>query len=126
MDLIWFVRTQIMDQYTSGTNEVGVEILYLKVEYLNRLIQFLAADSIDKCIFAALELQLVVQLQILRSNPTLALYIEGMLGGTGNGVAIDLNMYQLVLLVQEGSDYAHECTFAGLRILLRPVDKAAS
>ena len=106
-----------MDQDTAGTNVLGVEILDLEVEDLNRLVQLLATDGIDKCIFAALELQLVVQLQILRGNPASVLYIERMFGGTGNGFAIDLNMNQFILLVQESADNSLQRTFASLRIL---------
>ena len=93
----------IMYQYTTSTNIVSMEILNLEVEDRNRFRQLLTADSINESIIAVLELQLVTQLQILRGDPALALHIEGMLGGTGNGFAIDLNMYQFILLIQEGA-----------------------
>ena len=59
------ILAQIMNQNTASTDVVGMEILNLEVENLNRLRQLLTTDGIDKCIFAVLELQLVVQLQIL-------------------------------------------------------------
>ncbi len=93
-----------MHQHATGTNEVNMEILNLKVEYLNRLIQFLTPDSINESIFAVLELQPVVQLQLLCGNPALTLHIEGMPGGTGDGLAIDLNMNPLALLIPEDAD----------------------
>jgi hypothetical protein len=43
-----------MHQNTTGTNEVSMEILNLEVEDLNRLIQLLAADSINEDILAVL------------------------------------------------------------------------
>ena len=93
-----------------------MEVLDLEVEDLNRFIQLLVTDGINECIFTVLEFQLVVQLQILRGNPALALHIEGMLSGTGNGFAIDLNVYQFVLLIQESADNSLQRTLAGLRI----------
>ncbi len=112
-----------MHQNTTGTNEVSMEILNLEVEYLNRLIQLLTPDSINESIFAVLELQLVVQLQLLCGNPALALYIEGMLGSTGDGFTIDLNMNPLALLVPKGADDTLECAFTSLRIFRpRPPD----
>ena len=46
--------TQIMNKNTTGTNIVSMEILDLEVEDLNRLIQLLTPDRIDKGIFAVL------------------------------------------------------------------------
>lgn len=98
------LSTQIMNKNTTCTDIVSVEVLDFEVEDLNRLGQLLAMDGIDEGIFAVLKFQLVVQLQILRSNPALALYVEGMLGSTGDGFAIDLYMYQFILLVPEGAN----------------------
>lgn len=108
--------TSVMNKYTIYTNEVGMEPFNLKVVDLNRLIQLLTTDSINKCVFAVLELQLVVQLQILCGNPALTLHIEGMFGRAGNGFAIDLNVNKLVLLVQEGADNTLKRTFASIRV----------
>ena len=103
MYLVWFASTHIVHQHTTRTNIVGMEILNLEVEDLNRLCQLLSTDGIDKCVLTVLKLQFVADLQILRGDPALTLHIEGMLGGTGNGFAIDLNMYQFILLIQEGA-----------------------
>ena len=42
--------------------------------------------------------------------------LKWILGGTGDGFAIDLNVYPLILLVQEGADNALERALASLRI----------
>ena len=117
------VAAQIMNKNTACTNVVSMEVLDLEVEDLNRFGQLFTTDGIDKCIFTVLELQLVVQLQILRGKPALTLHIEGMLGGTGDGFAIDLYMYQFILLVQEGADDTLECAFTSLGIF-RPDHRA--
>ena len=95
-----------MHQNASGTDIISMEPLNFKVEYRNRFFQLFISNGINKCIFAVSEFQLIIRLQILCGDPALALHIEGMLGGTGNGFAADLNMNQFILFFQERADYA--------------------
>ena len=105
-----------MYKNTIAANKIGMEVFNFKVENLHRGIQLFQANFINKSIFAILELQLIVDMQIFGSNPALILHIEGMTDGTGNVLSINLQVYQLVLFVAEKADDTLQGTFTGIRI----------
>lgn len=93
-----------------------MEVFNFKVENLHRGIQLFQANFINKSIFAILELQLIVDMQIFGSNPALALHEEGMTDGSGNGFALDLQVYQLVLFVAEKANNTFQGAFTSCGI----------
>ena len=105
-----------MYKNTIAANKIGMKVFNFKVENLHRGIQLFQANFINKSIFAILELQLIVDMQIFGSNPALILHIEGMTDGTGNVLSINLQVYQLVLFVAEKADDTLQGTFIGLGI----------
>ena len=105
-----------MYKNTFAANKIGMEVFNFKVENLHKGIQLFQANFINKSIFAILELQLIVDMQIFGSNPALILHIEVMTDGTGNVLSINLQVYQLVLFVAEKADDTLQGTFTGIRI----------
>ena len=105
-----------MYKNTIAANKIGMEVFNFKVENLHRGIQLFQANFINKSIFAILELQLIVDMQIFGSNPALALHEEGMTDGSGNGFALDLQVYQLVLFVAEKANNTFQGTFTSCGI----------
>ena len=105
-----------MYKNTIAANKIGMEVFNFKVENLHRSIQLFQANFINKSIFAILELQLIVDMQIFGSNPALALHEEGMTDGSGNGFALDLQVYQLVLFVAEKANNTFQGAFTSCGI----------
>ena len=105
-----------MYKNTIAANKIGMEVFNFKVENLHRGIQLFQANFINKSIFAILELQLIVDMQIFGSNPALALHEEGMTDGSGNGFAIYLQVHQFVFLVAEKANNTFQGAFTGCGI----------
>ena len=68
------------------------------------------------CVFTVQQLELIANYQFLGSNPTLALYEEGVTDSSGDGFTIDLQVYQFVLFVAEKANNSLQGTFAGFGI----------
>ena len=105
-----------MYKNTIAANKIGMEVFNFKVENLHRGIQLFQANFINKSIFAILELQLIVDMQIFCSNPALTLYEEGVADSSSNGFALDLQVYQLVLFVAEKANNTFQGAFTSCGI----------
>ena len=105
-----------MYKNTIAANKIGMEVFNFKVENLHRGIQLFQANFINKSIFAILELQLIVDMQIFCNNPALTRHIEGVLGGTGDGFTVDLNMNQFILFVAEKTNNTFQGAFTSCGI----------
>lgn len=99
--VIRYFGTHIVNQNATRPNKISVKIFNFEVVNLNWFSTLFSSYSINICLSTVQQLKLITNDRFLCSNPALALREEGMTDGSGNGFALDLQVYQLVLFVAE-------------------------
>ena len=114
--VIRYFGTHIVNQNATRPNKISVKIFNFEVVSLNWFSTLFSSDSINICLSTVQQLNLITNYQFLCSNPALALHEEGMADGSGNGFALDLQVYQLVLFVAEKANNTFQGAFTSCGI----------